>query len=331
MSGVVAVTAGVVATEIGLVVSDASARRRSVHIDLTVPVVTDGLRERIEGPVVANGQQGAAGRGIVASDAVTGRTLVMEAHCSNETMIDQLTAERSHFRFGSDTVRGIAMTGGAVESEGCRFGMAVQAADADSTIQINAVTEGTGILNIARRVMEGRIRQIRAGPGYRMCVGRSVTATGLTAGTIDANIETGVAPRSARRGIGMTALAGGQIGFGIGAVVGRVEIRSIQRMRYLAGAVGMATAAVETGGKTTRRTRSANTPLQVRPMAGPTFVDIDRRPMGPVPVCRMGSIRIIIGTTHKEQSRQQQKKKPGFFHNSILPQYLPVTGGAGLG
>lgn len=313
MTGVVAVTAGVVATETGLVVSDTRAWSRSVHIDLTVPVVTDGLRERIECPVVGTGRQGAAGRGIVAFDAVTDRALVMERSYSNDgTVINQLTAERRHFRFESDAVRRKAMTAGAVESEGRHFGMAVQAADANPTLQINAVTEGTGLVDISRSVMEKT--DVGSSPGHRMCIGRSVTATGLTAGTtlaVDADVETGVAPGTASRVIGMTGLAGGQIGFGVGAVVGGVEIRSVHRMRCLAGAVGVAAEAVETGGKTARRSAA---PQQIGTVTSDT-VDVTRRsrgssPMSCVPVRRMrlivrGRTGISIGAPRENQGDEQ--------------------------
>jgi len=88
------------------------------------------------------------------------------------------------------------------------------------------------------------------------------TLTACTVYTIDANVKTGITSRTTRAS--MTGLTNCQVSFGIRAMICPVQIAAINRVRCLAGAVGMTAKTVKIGGEATGSCRTA---LQVGAMA----------------------------------------------------------------
>ena len=113
---------------------------------------------------------------------------------------------------------------------------------ATDTIQIHAVAESAGVLDVAGTVMKGVIRPV---PVLRVSIVDTVTALATVAtGAVDAKIKPRVAARAA--GLTMAFLASCQIRLGIRAMIGSQEIAVIERMRCPLRSVGVATLSVKT-------------------------------------------------------------------------------------
>ena len=150
---------------------------------------------------------------------------------------------------------------------GCRV-MTAETTDADPTdaVKGDPMAEGTGILDISRRIMKGIIR---TGPGDRVGVVDLMAPRSLTAGvidTFDADVKTGVAARTA--GLAMAALAHREVGLGVGTVIRRVQVGAIYWMWCLARSLGMTAEAVITAGIAAGSRLAA---MQVRTMTPFTF------------------------------------------------------------
>jgi hypothetical protein len=91
-------------------------------------------------------------------------------------------------------------------------------------------------------------RVIRPGPVNRMGVVEGVAGlAACTAGTIDANVKTGIASWSA--GLSMAGLTGRQVSLGIRAMICTFKVGTIHWMWYLVWPVGMTAKVVEIGGE----------------------------------------------------------------------------------
>lgn len=159
------------------------------------------------------------------------------------------------------------MTIGTVDGEACGFRMTSETRHADTadTVEVRAVTEGAGVLDITGTVVEG---VVRSGPVLRMGIVSTVAAFApRPADTVDTEVEARVAAGSAR--LAVAGLAGRQVGLGIGAVKATAEIAAVERVRCLAGPVRMTALTVEAGCKAAWRRLLA---LQVRTMAGCTRI-----------------------------------------------------------
>lgn len=212
--------------------------RARIHIDQSVPMITYGISGLVEQQIVGGGRK-------------TSPRIRFLHPVTNDT--DKMQRDIGHIAVvysGGDTEIGaavgwVSVTGGAVQGKGGRRIVTVQAIDSHPTdaVQVDAMAEGTGILDIARRIVEG---VIRTGPmGGMGVVDIMTTLTAFTASAEDADVKTGVAPRSA--GFAVTGLANREIGLGIRAMLGAVQIGPVQRMGHLAGTGGMAAEAIEAG------------------------------------------------------------------------------------
>ena len=132
-------------------------------------------------------------------------------------------------------------------------GMTTLAADPNTAfgdaLQVFSMTEGAGVLDIRRRVMEGIVRPC---PVLWMGIVDAVAAFASVAGRIsfiDPDIEPRVVTGAA--GLAMATLAECQVGLGIRTVLIGGKVASIQDMGYLTGTFGMTVHTVVTGRETT--------------------------------------------------------------------------------
>ena len=133
--------------------------------------------------------------------------------------------------------------------------MTVQATEADAAcaIKIEAMAEGAGRLDRSGGIMEGGVRPSPVG-GMDIVDPMTPLATS-SVDPVDADIETGIASRSAC--LAMAVLADGQIGLGIRAMVCPAQIGTIQGVRHMARTVWVTAEAIERGGKTAGSCRAA--------------------------------------------------------------------------
>lgn len=246
--------AGEVATESGIIVFGIS-----VHVDLAVPVITDDIGGLVERQVVGRRVKVACSSGgIGVFNPMAGGALVM-AGCENIGIeriyvVDNRTSLSDNLCLGVHPIWREAMARITIQCKVGGFGMTGGAVDTDSSFcrsaQVGSVAQGAGGLNIAGRIVE---RIVGPGPGFRMGVIIEVAPLAAVArcpgyqGIINADIEARIIARSGIGLIGMAPLAESQIGLGVLAVQGRIQVRTIQWMRGLARSAGMASKAVKAG------------------------------------------------------------------------------------
>ena len=236
-------TPGIVTTEVRGIVCGPG-----VHLDLAVPVITIGLRGSTEQRVIGGWREAAAGRTFL--HTMAGHTDVMRTDTGDTAMID-----RRGGRVVRRTQRWISVACAAIEGEVHRFGVAFETAHTDATcsVQVHAMTERAGILNITGSIMEGGIWSC---PVLRMgIISLVATFAAISSSAADTDVEAWIAARSTE--LAMTALAGRQIRLGIGAVIAAEKVGPVNRMRCLTRSVWMTALAVETRREAARCRRTA--------------------------------------------------------------------------